>query len=74
MFNIFKLAGRNLLRYKRRTFLTAMLITLGVVAVLLFVSVSGSFKAMMIGQITDSMLGHLQVHKKESVIWPIIMA
>jgi len=64
MFNIFKLAWRNLLRYKRRTLLTSMLITLGVVAVLLFVSVSGSFKAMMIGQITDSMLGHLQVHKK----------
>lgn len=64
MFNIFKLAARNLRRYKRRTFLTSMLITLGVVSVLLFVSVSGSFKAMMIGQITDSMLGHLQVHKK----------
>jgi len=64
MLNIFKLAGRNLLRYKRRTLLTSMLITLGVVAVLLFVSVSGSFKAMMVGQITDSMLGHLQVHKK----------
>lgn len=64
MFNIYKLAVRNLRRYKRRTFLTSMLITLGVVAVLLFVSVSGSFKTMMIGQITDSMLGHLQVHKK----------
>ena len=64
MFNIFKLAARNLRRYKRRTLLTSMLITMGVVAVLLFVSVSGSFKAMMIGQITDSMLGHLQVHKK----------
>jgi putative ABC transport system permease protein len=64
MFNIFKLAVRNLRRYKRRTFLTSMLITLGVVAVLLFVSVTGSFKTMMIGQITDSMLGHLQVHKK----------
>lgn len=64
MFNIFKLAWRNLLRYKRRTLLTSTLITLGVVAVLLFVSVSGSFKAMMVGQITDSMLGHLQVHKK----------
>ncbi|MEJ2097879.1 MAG: ABC transporter permease [Deltaproteobacteria bacterium] len=64
MFNILKLAARNLKRYKRRTFLTAMLITLGVVAVLLFVSVSGSFKAMMIGQITDSMLGHLQIHRK----------
>jgi putative ABC transport system permease protein len=64
MINIFKLAARNLRRYKRRTFLTAMLITLGVVAVLLFVSISGSFKSMMIGQITDSMLGHLQVHRK----------
>lgn len=64
MFNIIKLAARNLQRYKRRTFLTSMLITLGVVAVLLFISVSGSFKAMMIGQITDSMLGHLQIHKK----------
>jgi len=64
MFNIFKLAARNLKRYKRRTFLTAMLITLGVVAVLLFVSISGSFKAMMISQVTDSMLGHLQVHRK----------
>lgn len=64
MLNILKLAARNLRRYKRRTLLTSMLITLGVVAVLLFVSVSGSFKTMMIGQITDSMLGHLQVHRK----------
>lgn len=64
MRNIFKIAARNLLRYKRRTLLTSMLITLGVVAVLLFVSVSGSFKAMMVGQITDAMLGHLQIHNK----------
>lgn len=64
MLNIFKLAIRNLRRYQRRTLLTSVLITLGVVAVLLFISVSGSFKAMMIGQITDSMLGHLQVHRK----------
>lgn len=64
MGNIFKLAARNLFRYKRRTLLTSMLITLGVVAVLLFVSISGSFKSLMIGQITDSMLGHLQIHKK----------
>jgi putative ABC transport system permease protein len=27
-------------------------------------AVSGSFKAMMVGQITDSMLGHVQIHKK----------
>ncbi len=64
MLNIFKLAMRNLLRYKRRTMLTSMLITLGVVAVLLFLAVSGSFKALMIGQITDSMLGHIQIHRK----------
>jgi len=64
MGNLFKIALRNLLRYKRRTLLTASLITIGVVFVLVFTSVTGSFKAMMIGQITDSMLGHLQVHRK----------
>lgn len=64
MFNIIKLAARNLRRYRRRTVLTSLLITLGVVSVLLFVSVSGSFKAMMVGQITDSMLGHMQIHRK----------
>ncbi len=64
MRNILKIALRNLLRYKRRTLLTSLLITIGVLAVLLFVSISGAFKSMMIGQITDSMLGHLQVHKR----------
>ncbi len=64
MLNIFKLALRNLRRYMRRTMLTSTLITLGVVAVLLFMSIAGSFKSMMIGQITDSMIGHLQVHRK----------
>jgi putative ABC transport system permease protein len=64
MRNLLKIAVRNLLRYKRRTLLTASLIAIGVVFVLLFVAVTGSFKSMMIGQITDSMLGHLQVHRK----------
>ncbi|MGB9627594.1 MAG: ABC transporter permease, partial [Thermodesulfobacteriota bacterium] len=64
MGNLFKIAFRNLKRYRRRTLLTASLITLGVVFVLLFVSVTGSFKSMMIGQMTDSMLGHLQIHRK----------
>jgi len=64
MHNLFKIATRNLLRYKRRTLLTASLITVGVVFVLVFISVSGSFKNMMIGQITDSIIGHIQVHKK----------
>lgn len=64
MRNLFKIAIRNLLRYKRRTLLTASLITVGVVFVLVFVSVSGSFKNMMVGQITDSMLGHIQIHRR----------
>jgi len=64
MGNLFKIAFRNLLRYKRRTLLTASLVMIGVVFVLLFISISGSFKNMMVGQMTDSMLGHLEVHRK----------
>ena len=64
MLNVIKIAYRNLRRYQRRTLLTSALIALGVVSVLLFVSITGSFKQMMVGQITDSMLGHLQVHRK----------
>src|SRR4030067_1095077 len=64
MFKILKLASRNLARYWRRTLLTAGLIILGIVAVLLFISVSGSFNDVVIGEITDSMIGHLQVHRK----------
>jgi len=64
MLNIFRIAVRNLIRYKRRTLLTASLVAIGVVFVLVFISVSGSFKNMMIGQITDSFLGHVQIHKK----------
>lgn len=64
MFNVLKLAAKNLMRYRRRTFLTSLLITIGIVAVLMFVALSGSFRALMVGQITDSMLGHIQIHKK----------
>jgi len=64
MFDVFKIAGRNLSRYRRRTVLTLLLIVIGMVAVLLFMSVTGSFKDMMVGQITDSVLGHLEVHRK----------
>ena len=64
MINVIKIAARNLRRYQRRTILTSALITLGVVAVLLFISITGSFKNMMVGQITDSMIGHLQIHRK----------
>ena len=64
MLNICKIAVRNLMRYKRRTLLTASLVAIGVMFVLVFISVSGSFKNMMTGQITDSFLGHIQIHKK----------
>ena len=64
MIKLLNIAARNLLRYRRRTLLTALLITIGIMAVLLFIALSGSFKSMMVGQITDSMIGHLQVHKK----------
>ncbi len=64
MFRLAKISLRNLLRYKRRTLLTMSLITIGVAFVLVFVSVTASFKAMMVGEITDSMLGHVQVHRK----------
>jgi len=64
MGDLFKIAVRNLFRYKRRTILTASLIAIGVIFVSSYISISGSFKNMMIGQITDSMIGHLQVHRK----------
>lgn len=64
MKNIIKISFRNLVRNGRRSMLTASLITIGVVFVLVYAALSGSFKAYMVGQITDSMLGHIQIHKK----------
>lgn len=64
MISILKLSARNLMRYRRRTLLTAMLIMFGVMALLLFVAAATSFKQYMVGNITDSMLAHLQIHKK----------
>jgi putative ABC transport system permease protein len=64
MLNVLKIAARNLARYRRRTMLTSLLIIIGMMAVLLFIAITGSFKAMMIGQITDSVLGHIEVHRK----------
>lgn len=64
MNNIIKISFRNLKRNGRRTLLTASLITLGVIFVLLYTALSGSFKSYMVGQITDSSMGHIQIHKK----------
>ena len=64
MIDILRIAGRNLMRYKRRTLLTSLLITVGLVSVLIFIAVAGSFKSMMVAQFTDSMVGHMQVHRR----------
>ncbi len=64
MLNVLKMAGRNLMRYQRRTLLTSLLIVIGIVAVLLFISITGSFKSVMIGQFTQSVLGDLEIHHK----------
>jgi putative ABC transport system permease protein len=64
MANLIKIAARNLSRYKRRTLLTLSLIVVGVLFVTGFMAVTGSFKTLMIGQITDSFVGHMQIHHK----------
>ena len=64
MRNLFKIAIRNLVRYKRRTVLTASLVAIGVIFVLVFVAASGSFKNMIVGQITGAVLGDIEIHRK----------
>jgi len=64
MINIFRIAVRNLFRHRRKTLLSSLLITIGVLMVVLFSSGAGSFKTLMIGQITDASLAQIQIHKK----------
>jgi len=64
MKNIIKIAFRNLYRQKRRSFLTMGIVAFGVLSVLLFSATAGSFKNFMVSEITDSMLGHIQIHAK----------
>ena len=64
MTTLIKIAIRNLTRYRRRSLLTASLIAIGVIAVVVFEAASGAFTGVMIGQMTDAMLGHLQVHRR----------
>ena len=64
MKNLIKISIRNLFRYKRRTLLTSSLITMGVVLVIVFSGLAGSFKETMIGIFTNSVLADLQIHKK----------
>ena len=64
MHSLLRMAVRNLCRYRRRTLMAALLIAVGVVSVLLFLAVGSAFKRTMIESITDSMLGHIQIHRK----------
>jgi putative ABC transport system permease protein len=64
MTKLVQIALRNLARYRRRTLLTASLIAIGVIAVVVFGTAAGAFKGLMIGQMTDAMLGHLQIHRR----------
>jgi len=64
VFNLAKIAVRNIRRYRRRSLLTISLIAFGVVFVLVFVALSSSFKDLMVRQITDSYLGDLQIHRR----------
>lgn len=64
MRDLLRMAFRNLYRYKRRTTMASLLIAVGVVSLLLFLSVGSAFKRTMIESITDSMLGHIQIHRK----------
>lgn len=64
MLKIFKMAVRNTHRYARRSLLIVSLIAVGVVFVQVYMAATNSYKNLIISQITDSMLGHIQVHKK----------
>ena len=63
MANILKIALRNLFRYKRRTYLTTSLIAIGVIIVIAFGGIAGSFKNGVIGILTNSNLADIQIHK-----------
>lgn len=64
MIKILRLAMKNLLRHTRRSLLTGLLVAVGVIAVIIFLGLSGSFKRAIVGQLTDSVFSHVQVHRK----------
>ncbi len=64
MKNLIMIAFRNLFRNKRRTILTSSLITFGVVLVIVFGGLAISFKSQMVGILTNTAMGDLQIHRK----------
>ena len=61
--NVLKIALRNLLRYKRRSLLTSALIAMGVTLMIVSGGIGNAFKSEVIGIITGSVLGDLQIHR-----------
>ena len=64
MRNVIAIALRNLFRNKRRTLLTSSLITFGVILVVVFGGLAISFKSQMVGVLTNTAMGDLQIHRK----------
>jgi len=64
MIAVLLMAARNLRRYTRRTLLIVSLIAIGVTFVQVYIASSSSYKGLIISQITDSMLGYAQIHRK----------
>ncbi|MCK9408477.1 MAG: FtsX-like permease family protein [Bacteriovoracaceae bacterium] len=64
MINVIIIALRNLFRNTRRTLLTSSLISFGVILVVVFGGLAISFKSQMVGVLTNTAMGDLQIHKK----------
>ncbi len=64
MTNLIVIALRNLFRNKRRTMLTSSLIAFGVILVVVFGGLAMSFKSQMVGILTNTAMGDLQIHRK----------
>jgi len=64
MRNLIIIAFRNLFRNKRRTLLTSSLISFGVIIVVVFGGLAISFKSQMVGVLTNTAMGDLQIHAK----------
>ncbi len=61
---IVKLAWRNLLRNKRRTLLTVMLVGFSLVSLILTDGMVKGMQEKLVGSITQTLTGEAQIHKK----------
>ncbi len=59
---IWKLAARNVMRNRRRTLLTSLLIGSGLATMMLSDSFTTAMMRQMVSSVTDTFLGHAQVH------------